>query len=234
MKTLSLLYSRVQSQIGDLSFSKIQRAEYVDYAQRIIEDLASETKVWINTATIIPNPTATPVDPIPKTALVPANLSLRRIYRLTRNGKEAREYSIQTIASAAAGNFGFSINHTEFDGLSFATQSNPDESVTIQFVQGFELDEEIKVEYLAGRPFSLTLWHNAISVPDWLADCIEEGIRMQCFKLLFNQGDNTQQARYQNSERLYKDYLRKAISYTRNFLDEHSPLQMQPMIWLGE
>lgn len=234
MKILSKLYSKVQSQIHDTAFEKVQRAEYVDYAQRVIEDIASETKVWIASTTLTPNPSATPVDPAPSLVTLPANLSVRKIYHVTRNGVECREFSRQTVNNVSRGYYGFTINRTELDELAFTTQARSDESIDIQFGQDFQADETVMVEYLTGRPVNLVAWEDAVSVPDWLSEAVEEGVRMQCFKLLYNQGDESMFGRYQNAERVYREELKKAISFTRNFLDERSPVQSQPMIWLEE
>jgi len=44
--TINNIYSRVQTQIGDLANKAVQRAEYVDFADQIIRDCAHEWKLW--------------------------------------------------------------------------------------------------------------------------------------------------------------------------------------------
>lgn len=54
--TLKNLLTRVQSDIGDISFSTLQRAEYLEFAQVVAEEIGFKTRTWIVNLEVEPIP----------------------------------------------------------------------------------------------------------------------------------------------------------------------------------
>lgn len=54
MKTLTQVLSRVQQDLGDIAFERLQRAEYIDTINDIIYELSTELRIWVQQTRIIP------------------------------------------------------------------------------------------------------------------------------------------------------------------------------------
>ena len=70
MKLIGQIFSNIQTDINDIAGERIQLAEYVDYAQRVADDLALRIKVWISYGRYVPNPTNAPVYPTPNSIVI--------------------------------------------------------------------------------------------------------------------------------------------------------------------
>lgn len=59
MMTLKQLLSRVQSDLGDVTFDKVQPAEYLDAVKDVADEAASFCRIWVSDVEVIPIPTLT-------------------------------------------------------------------------------------------------------------------------------------------------------------------------------
>ena len=227
MKLIGQIFSNIQTDINDIAGERIQLAEYVDYAQRVADDLALRIKVWISYGRYVPNPTNAPVYPTPNSIVIPASAKAIQILRLTRNGVTGREYSRQAVQQQAIGDDAFSANTEVLGEMDFTTFVNQDETMTITFVTTLALDEEVYIEMLTGRPYNFLTWSQNTSVPDFLVDVIEYGIKTRVFERLYNSGLDKMLPRMEYSQRMFTKYLAEAKGYTKNFRDERSGIIRQ-------
>lgn len=234
MKLIGQIFSNIQTDINDISGERIQLAEYVDYAQRVADDLALRLKVWISYGSYVPNPSVSPVLPSPNSVLIPASAKCIQLLRVTRNGQPTREYSRQAVQDQAMGTYPFTTNDTELTAYNFTSFVNQDESMTLTFTTAFEADEIVYTEMLTGRPYNFVTWSQATSIPDFLVDVMEYGIKMRVFERLYNSGLDKMQPRMQYAQQMFTKYLGEAKGYTKNFHDERSVIQRQALKWLSD
>lgn len=77
--TLKRLLSGVQSDLGDIPFDRIQRAEFLDMAADVMRELSGENRIWITGVEITPIPSldytyTTDGDRLAATGFVPADV----------------------------------------------------------------------------------------------------------------------------------------------------------------
>lgn len=234
MKLIGQIFSNIQTDINDISGERIQLAEYVDYAQRVADDLALKLKVWISYGSYVPNPSTAPVSPTPNSVLIPASAKPIQLLRVTRNSQVTHEFSRQAIQDQALGADAFGINKVILGDNDFTSWVNQDESMTLTFTTGFDLDEVVYVEMLTGRPYTFTKWTQNTSVPDFLVDVMEYGIKTRVFERLYNSGLDKMQPRMQYAQQMFTKYLGEAKGYTKNFHDERSGIERQAHRWLSD
>jgi hypothetical protein len=234
MKTIAAIFSNVQTDTNDIDGKRIMLAEYVDYAQRVLDDLCFELNVWVKYKTYTPNPSTNPLVTPNNVLIIDSSDNAVNLLRVVRNGREAREYSRQAVGSQGAGNYAFANNSVSLNNADFYSYKDKDENMFLVFMVPFALDESIYIEFLSGRPYNFIKWTQNTSIPDFLCDVVEYGIKMRIFERLFNSGVDTMLSRFQNSERMYLKSLGKARAYTKNFHDERSVVQRQPLKWLPE
>ena len=245
MIAISAVISEVQSDINDTSMSRVNRAEYVDIANRVAMKIAQETEIYINRYTFIPNPSS---NPQPKTYLVKLpyvntgtpniDLAPYRIIRVTRGTTtgphECSEYSQQAVARTISGNSSFPINNTQLGAYEYATQfvdnaNLLDNSIHLIFGQSFATDENVTIDFVSNRPWGnanlsqnvnpLTRWMpnatNPQALPDYLFDCFKEGILFHVCDRLYLHGDETFGSRSEVVRRRYENALKEARAYSK-------------------
>lgn len=227
MKLISQIFSNIQTDINDIAGERVMLAEYVDYAQRVADDLALRLKVWISYGQYVPNPTTAPVYPSTNSIVIPASAKPIQLLRVVRNSLPTQEYSRQAIQDQALGADAFSANTTVLRDGDFTSFMNADESMTLTFAANFELDEIVYVEMLTGRPYTFNTWSQNTSLPDWLVDVTEYGIKVRVFERLYNSGLDKMLPRMQYAQQMFTKYLGEAKGYTKNFRDERSGIVRQ-------
>lgn len=234
MKLIGQIFSNIQTDINDIAGERIQLAEYIDYAQRVSDDLALKLKVWVGYGTYTPNDSSSPIVPTPNSIVIPASAKPLQLLRVVRGGISAREYSRQAVQDQAMGGDPFATNKTLLNDNDFTSWVNQDESMTLTFTSAFDLDETVYVEMLTGKPYTFNTWSQSTSLPDFLVDVVEYGIKWRVFERLYNSGLDMMMPRMQQAEQRYTKFLGEAKGYTKNFHDERSSIQRQSYRWLSD
>lgn len=217
MKLIGQVFSNIQTDVNDIAGERIMLAEYVDYAQRVADDLALRLDVWISYGRYVPNPSSAPIYPAVNSVVIPAAANPIELLRVVRGSTPGQEYSRQAVQGQALGADAFEINRSVLPLGTFTSFRNPDESMTLTFTTNFDTDEEVYVEMLTGKPYTFVVWSQNTAIPDFLVDVFEYGIKMRVFERLFNSGLDKMQPRMQYAQQMFLKYLGDAKGYTKNF-----------------
>lgn len=237
MFSLRQVFSQVQQSINDLEYSRVQRAEYIDIFHRVIESISHEVNLWLSSKTYVPNPTNAPLDPTPNFFVIPASDKVQYFMRMTKNGVDCREYSFQAIRRTSDFDSAFPLNRIELPENSYAIFVMPDESVRIYSAANIMPGDEFIIEYLTTRPYTAIKWDSLnsdnISIPDFLVESVEAGMKMNLFMRLYERGDDSSLNRYKLWESKYHLAKEEASKYTRRLRDKNSFIQIRPYNFLG-
>lgn len=234
MKLISQILSNVQTDVNDIGGQRIQLAEYIDYAQRVADEIAYKLEIWITYINMVPNPSLNPVMPAPSTLVIPPAFRAVQLLRVRRNGKEAQEFSRQAAGKMASDNFAFDINSVQLEGADFWSTITQTEEMQLTFVTPFQADEEVYLEFMTGRPYDFQMWTQNTSIPDFLVDTVEYGIKMRVFERLYNSGVEGMKQRLDRAEMKYQRAFAASNAYTKNFHDKRSPVVRQPYKFLSD
>lgn len=174
MMTFQEVLSHAQASIGDLAFQDIEREEWFHFADRVLEHLAGNTRMWMAYNGQVPYPTGAP-DGVITDVIIP---QCHKAIMVMRNGTECLEVSWQAtqqrsvtearlrgpnvnerfleevwgvpapptaLIQADARTQAFRMNSSEIGRRTFATKANFDESLTLHFPVPFDRDEVVDV-----------------------------------------------------------------------------------------
>lgn len=243
MRTIDHIFSMCQSDLSDESFTKVQRQEWYDYAERVLYTIGSQTRVFLSTPLLFPQEQS-------YQCTLPASLKPYKLLKVVRgqglsNGKaeggvECREYSYQAIDSVNRTSLPFPINNTpsgDIGKYGFHAVALPDESVDLWFGAPFEREEWVRVHLIGLSEVIPVHWKHLepILVPDWMTDTMRFGMLTKALeRLQFQNSNNEYMNRYQRAESLYSASLRALRVYTTNLKDENSFPQQEAFVWLPE
>jgi hypothetical protein len=237
MFSLRQILSQVQQSINDLEYSKVQRAEYIDCFHRVVENVSHEVHLWLSTKDYTPNPTSAPIDPAPNFFVLPAADKVQYFIRMTKNGVDCREYSLQAIGRSSSFQEPFPLNETQLPDNSYAIFVMPDETVRIYSAAVILPGDKFTIEYLTSKPYTAIKWDSInsdnIQLPDFMVAPIEAGMKMNLFLRLYERGDEAALNRYRLWESKYLLAKEEAAKYTRRLKDKNSFVQIRPYNWLG-
>jgi hypothetical protein len=221
-------------------------------------DIGEKTQIWIGRYVATPNPSATPLATPPLKVNIPFTdtlgnvLSPYRFIRMVRSSTnndgtagwtECREWSQQAVGATSGGHASFPQNNYQLSNNAFSTQfyndstggtNTVDDSRTINFPNGFDVDEQLVIDFIQTRPFTLTQWTNPtnVSIPDFLRNPFTYGLLYKLQERLYNKGDESMLGRAERTKTMYEKYLREAMGYSHNLLDNKSTPQSFPRVWL--
>lgn len=237
MFSLRQIFSQVQQSINDVGYSKIQRAEYIDLFHRVIENITHDVNLWLSSKSYEPNPSSAPLNPSPNFFTIPAADKVQYFMRMSRNGQDCREYSYQAIRRSSDFQEPFPVNATALSETAYAIFVMPDESLRIYSSSTITPGELFNIEYLTSRPYTAIKWDSVnsdnISIPDFLTEAVEAGLKCHLFLRLYERGDEGALNRYRLWENRYVLAKEKASKYTRKLRDKNSFIQIRPHNWLG-
>jgi len=165
------------------------------------------------------------------------------------------EYSLQSIGRYTSDRPAFLPNDITHDANSFSTQFlndiNPlsptiDNGLTLNFAEPFQTNEQVVIDFVQGKPFTITKWgtNPSLLIPDFMRNAFIWGVLWRAMSRLYNNGDDRMFPRMQNAELKYQGlrfqgtlgkvggYLREAMGYARNFKDIGSSMAPQPLKYL--
>jgi hypothetical protein len=258
MKPIHEIFSAVQNDLHDLGAERVQPAEYVDIFKLVCFEIHAQTDVAI--ARISKDIPSTPPVTIPNpesdiNLIHPGGALIRSIYRVLRSGTldsatntiiggmEMREYSREAILQAQAGNRPHVLNDYNTDSgnlLRMFSTSMASDTIRLTLAVPSAWNERIDVDVYMYESVSsfARLWSGNVlpanSVPQWMADAIESGMRYRIIEKLFLSGSDKAGARMSPANERWRYHLTKLKEYLHDFKDRRSPLQIQPMKWLSE
>lgn len=166
--------------------------------------------------------------------------------------QETREYSIQAVGAQNSNNVPFAINDRDIGRFGFGTHfvdknnSAITDGRTLVFATGFEVGEQVIIDFIQSQPFETTAWFGyqgqgltpnvdpfpPYDIPDFLQKSYRWGLQWMAMETLFSRGDDTLVQRTDRAKQFYNYYLREAMGYSQMLLDKNSFIQSQPIIWL--
>jgi len=185
-----------------------------------------------------------------------APYKLIRVCRGTASGgyEETREFSVQAIGRSSNDQRTFLVNDIALNQNAYSTQflndmragtNTVDNSITFNFTQAFEADETVVIDFIQGRPFTITQWNIApdLLIPDFLKEAFLAGMTWKAFMRLYYKGDDSLYNRMKDAERryhgsryesrgLYGGALREAVGYSKQFRSQGSTQQVLPYKYL--
>lgn len=263
MKSLTAILSAVQSDLGDITQESIQPAEYVDFVNDVLNEVASQTETWIAIYNTTPITTA-PLTPV-YSVYVPyydkgALLSPYKLQRVIRslNGysTETMEYSVQSIESSQNTGYPFVSNSFQVGDYAFSAQRDGLDGFVISFATPISVNESITAEFIVGQPMLYGKWSplnstvsgtavlqsasnsgaNPIpsSVPDFLGNAMHYGILGKALQKLYMNGDDSKFQRMQWANTVYERSKKDAAYHSRMMKNNGSAVICQPINWLPE
>lgn len=169
MKTIAAILSNAQNDLGDIGHEQIQPAEYVDYVNTVLNEVAMQTETWIAVYSVTPITVATTttvnsvfVPYIDNSVVPPALLSPYKLQRVIRSlngiGSETLEFSIQSIESMQNTGYAFVNNSFQLGDYAFAAQRDGADGFVITFATPIAMNETITAEFIVGQPLLYSTW----------------------------------------------------------------------------
>lgn len=180
MVDIKTILSDVQMDLADSDHTAVQRAEYVDTVNNILRTVALNTRVWINRKIYTPND-GSQTPPVYQCSIAPIDspVFLLAVYRKGTDEThflECREYGYQSNMATLRGESSFQKNDIQLGRRSFNTQYRNENTLAIDdglyiiFNDEIELNEQIAVDFVSGRPFDVVQWTDTMTlqIPDFL------------------------------------------------------------------
>jgi len=175
-----------------------------------------------------------PVELRQKNIIVPASFGIRHILRVTRNNYECQEYIYPSVQANLDGNRPFPYNDVTLTDLAYGTRIRSDDSLEILFGLPFLQGEWVYLLYTTQKPISFTTVNATDSVPDWIYPALEQGLRWKLFERFFERGNDAMKIRMDNAKANYEKLKYDVVQYSRNLIDQSSPIVIEPMKWLSD
>lgn len=164
----------------------------------------------------------------------PQDVRISKILQVMRRGERCNQVSIQSIETAVSNGHPFEQNRIDATPFMFHAMRLPDEGTYVWFAKDILPNERIDVEYYLEKPFAIRTQRETTPIPDMVHGVAKYGLAKSVAERLYIAGDDKMGARVQLLDATYKKEIAALNAYTRNYLDESTPIQAQPRIWLQE
>jgi len=225
---LNEIYSRVQSDLDDLSHNKIVKGDYFNFAQTTLNDISKEALVWLENAEIVfPARTNTVTYSHPQEVLA--------IEHAAMGDRYLREVSLNAILNARIDRYnrGFAVNESELDQSFYTSEVNGTE-VSILLPTEVEKGVKIKLVLIVGAPtVSYELRpEEDMEVPIYMQNALRAGIYYSAIRTLMPREPNKWGSLYPLARDEYNREVRKLSAYISNLKARNSYPQIQPFKFL--
>ena len=222
------LYSRIQSNIGDFIWAKVQREEYYLMFQEVMQELSS--KCSFNTmkyeATIT-------VEGYKHLISIP-NVEIYKLDYLKRGNIDCREISSQSIATAQSDlGRGFHINDTPLDDLHFSVTALP-EGLELEFSNPLRSNEKLEAVLIVNQTDGTDSFTDKTKLPYFAYNALYYGVYTKVLDKLVTSGTGQYNGIYQATAMAYQNAKIELKAYIYNLKTETSFPQIQPLLWLSE
>lgn len=234
------IFSKIQLAIGDITFNKIQREEYLQYLEETMGQIAVYASYYLDTPPIF--------KPVKDSHIIEINyldgsepIALNYV---TRGKLECREFSNQTMFAAANDPLhrGFHVNDTSINKQAFTSKIIPPvnnettSKLLLYFPIPFEADEEVEV-IVAITANGTTLpskFNDPKHIPLYAFDAIYHGVLTKVLQSLMVRNLSKHGNNWQTVEMIYNRKLRDLKSYIVRLKSKNSYPEIQPLKWLSD
>jgi hypothetical protein len=249
--TTNLLFSLVQKKINDITFSKVERQEYIVSLDNVMQDIARECDVFFSSQSYSVGVDMVEgdffFDILVSNIISPIKIEYLKRGKMDNEGNyffsECREISYASVLHSkdSTDKDGYNVNSSALGTIFYAVQVISVRNalnqyvLRVHFTSPFQADEQIHVYATTSQPYGnpVSFASTLIDVPSHIAHVAEFGILSYVTSLLyfgFNQFGN----QYQLATAEYESRKKKLKSYVINLKTKSSPIIVQPFKFLGE
>jgi len=227
------LFSKIQVAINDPTFTKIQRAEYLQYLQETLGQIALHSGLYLYTTTIKAN------EGDKSFMITLLNREPMKIEHVTRGGYVCREFSDNAMRNAEVSEDqrGFATNNTIIGDRAYSVRlSHIEGTIELFFPVSFYDQEELVVT------LSTTLDSDELPtefadpkfIPLYAFDAIYHGVLSKIMQSLMIRDSREYNNSWQMAEQLYDRKKKDLLAYIRKLKSRAGVEQIQPLLWLSD
>ena len=222
------LYSRIQANIGDFIWAKVQREEYYLIFNEVMQELSLQCQ--FNTMAYEANVLLTGYT---HSITVP-DVEIYKLEHVKKNGLDCREISSQSIVTAQSNlGSGFHINDTILDSIHYSVR-NIGDGLELTFAYELQVGDKIESVLITNQPSNIDTFTDTSKLPYFAYNAIYYGMYSKVLEKLISLGMGNYGGIYNNSMIAYQNQKMELKAYIRNLKTNTSFPQIQPLKWLSE
>ena len=222
------LYSRIQANIGDFIWAKVQREEYYLIFNEVMQELSLQCQFnTIKYEATVPAVGYTHLITLPDTEIY-------KLEYVKKNGLDCREISSQSTVTAQTNlGRGFHINDTILDKIHYSVR-NVNDGLELTFAYELQIDDKIESVLITNQPSNIDSFTDTTKLPYFAYNAIYYGMYSKVLEKLLSLGMGNYAPVYSNSMIGYQNQKMELKAYIRNLKTSTSFPQIQPLKWLSE
>lgn len=222
------LYSRIQANIGDFTWNKVQKEEYYLIFQEVMSELSMSC--LFNTVLYSEKVLSNTID-------YTISLPDTQIYKLEyvkRDNTDCREISLQSVVTAQTNlNRGFHVNDTELSDIHYCA-TVVDDNMVLKFVNELQAGTVIESLLITNTSVINDTFEDTSKLPYFAYNAIYYGMYVKVLDKLITLGNSQMSGIYGSMAINYQNEKIKLKAYIRNLKTNSSFPQIQPLLWLSE
>jgi len=231
--TTQEIFSKIQIAINDPKFAKVQRAEYLQYLEETLAQIAFDTGLYLNNFEL---------DTQEGSNEVSIDLSTGeplKIERVERNDYVCREYSVNAIKNAIvdSNNRGFSTNNTSLDIRAYGVILEPNypPRMRLIFAEPFIRDEKVKVTVSSTieKTNLPTTFSDPKFIPIYAVDTVYYGVLSKILQVLSGSYKDIKND-WIETDIMYIKKKKELKAYLKSLKSRSGVNVIQPILWLSD
>jgi len=233
------IFSKIQIAIGDVTFSKIQREEYLQYLEETLGQIAVNANYYLISVNKVPLADEHVISVAFSNNSEPVNLDY-----VTRNRIECREFSSNSMFTASQDplNRGFQVNDTPVNEQAYATRiipprgTNTDVSLLLYFPVAFSGIEEVDmvISMTADTASLPNRFNDPKVIPLFAYDAVYNGVLSKVLQSLMIRNLAKHGNNWQTVEMIYNRKVKDLYSYIKRLKSRNSFPEIQPLKWMSD